>query len=44
LDAECGWDACAGIIRRVAALLVAALLLGGTLFYVGLQLAFPSYQ
>lgn len=35
---------CAGIIQHVAALLMAALVLGETLFYVGLQLTFPSYQ
>jgi hypothetical protein len=33
----------AGIIRRVAGVLVAAVLLGAALFYVGLQLTFPSY-
>lgn len=36
-----GWPA--GIIRRVAGVLLAALVLGATLFYVGLQLTFPSY-
>ena len=39
----CGRCTHAGIIRRVAGVLVAAVLLGAALFYVGLQLAFPSY-
>ncbi|KAK9826834.1 hypothetical protein WJX81_005525 [Elliptochloris bilobata] len=32
-----------GVIKRVAGLLVAGLLLGTVLFYVGLKLAFPDY-
>ena len=33
----------AGVIKRVAGLLVAGLVLGTVLFYVGLKLAFPDY-
>lgn len=33
----------AGVVKRVAGLLVAGLVLGTVLFYVGLRLAFPDY-
>ena len=33
----------AGVIKRVAGLLVAGVVLGTVLFYVGLKLAFPDY-
>lgn len=33
----------AGVMKRVAGLLVAGVVLGTVLFYVGLKLAFPDY-
>ena len=33
----------AGVVKRVAGLLVAGVVLGTVLFYVGLKLAFPDY-